>query len=99
MEFPAHIYWTILFALLGLFDGIFHFYSKFDRTFCKQTVETLIRLPCLYMSHILKDARLKWVKNHEKLFFNQNICCGYSKEPSQLDGSLEHSKQMLKNNG
>ena len=24
------------------------------------------------------------------LFLNQNICCGYSKEPSQWDGSFEH---------
>ena len=30
------------------------------------------------------------------LFLNQNICCGYSKEPSRWDGSLEHPKQMLK---
>ena len=30
------------------------------------------------------------------LFLNQNICCGYSKEPSQRDGSFEHPKQMLK---
>ena len=34
-----------------------------------------------------------------KLFFlllNQNICCGYSKEPSQWDGSFEHPEQMFK---
>ena len=34
-----------------------------------------------------------------KLFFffrNQNICCGYSKEPSQWDGSFEHPKHMFK---
>ena len=30
------------------------------------------------------------------LFLNQNICCGYSKEPSQCDGSFEHPKHMLK---
>ena len=30
------------------------------------------------------------------LFFNQNICCGYSKEPSHWDGSFEHPKHMLK---
>ena len=30
------------------------------------------------------------------LFFNQNTCCGYSKEPSRWDGSFEHPKQMLK---
>ena len=31
------------------------------------------------------------------LFLNQSICCGYSKEPSQRDGSFEHTKHMLKN--
>ena len=30
------------------------------------------------------------------LFLNQNICCGYSKEPSQWEGSFERPKHMLK---
>ena len=30
------------------------------------------------------------------LFLNQNICCGYIKEPSQWDGSFEHPKHMLR---
>ena len=30
------------------------------------------------------------------LFFDQSICCGNSKEPSQCDGSLDHPKQMVK---
>ena len=30
------------------------------------------------------------------LFLIQNICCGYSKEPSQWDGSFEHPKHMFK---
>ena len=30
------------------------------------------------------------------LFLNQNICCGYSKEPSRRDSSFEHQKHMLK---
>ena len=30
------------------------------------------------------------------LFLIQNICCGYSKEPPQCDGSFEHPKHMLK---
>ena len=30
------------------------------------------------------------------LFLIQNICCGYSKEPSQGDGSFEHPKHMFK---
>ena len=29
------------------------------------------------------------------LFLNQNICCGYSKEPSQRDGSFELPKHMF----
>ena len=30
------------------------------------------------------------------LFLNKNICCGYSKEPSQCDGSFVPLKHMLK---
>ena len=30
------------------------------------------------------------------LFLDQNICCGYSKELSQLDSSFDHPKHMLK---
>ena len=30
------------------------------------------------------------------LFLSQNICCGYSKEPSWWDGSFEHPKHMFK---
>ena len=51
--------------------SIFHFYSNFNLTFCKQLVETLIRRRVLRrliwvctvcsMSH-KKDARLIWVK-------------------------------------
>ena len=29
-------------------------------------------------------------------FLIQNICCGYSNEPSQGDGSFEHPKHMFK---
>ena len=38
------------------------------------------------------------VRNENLIFLvlNQNICCGYSKEPSQWDGSFEHPKHMLK---
>ena len=34
-------------------------------------------------------------KNLIFLFLNQKICCGYSKELSQWDGSFEHPKHML----
>ena len=35
-------------------------------------------------------------KKNTFLFLSQNICCGYSKEPSQWDSSLEHPKHRLK---
>ena len=69
MEFPTLINWTSPFPFYGLLSGIFYFYSNFNRTFCAQTVEALIRhciLQCLiwvctvFNSHI-KDARLTWV--------------------------------------
>ena len=59
------------FSFKGLLGGIFHFYSNFNRTVCKQTVETdqtphsaatdlgLHSLPMSYK----KDARLIWVKS------------------------------------
>ena len=49
-----------------------------------------------------KNAGLELRVRHRKtifLFLNQNICCGYSKEPSRWDGSLEHPKHMQKNYG
>ena len=43
---------------------------------------------------------ITWIKRAYQiinfLFLNKNICCGYSKEPSQWDSSFEHPKHMLK---
>ena len=47
----------------------------------------------LHNSHIKIKVR-SWKTIIEIL--NQNLCCGYSKEPSHWDGSFEHPKQMLK---
>ena len=50
----------------GLLGGIFHFNSNFNRTFCMQTVENLIRSRDLWSGAALfaddqkKDARLIW---------------------------------------
>ena len=41
-----------------------------------------------------QDFSLECVTEFFFLFLNQNICCGYSKEPSQWDGSFEHPKHM-----
>ena len=43
MEFPILTNWTSLFSFQGLFGCKFHFYSNLNRTFCKVTVQTLIR--------------------------------------------------------
>ena len=53
MEFPISISRTSRFLILGVLGGIFHFYSNSYRTFCEQTVETLIRCRVL--------RRLIWV--------------------------------------
>ena len=41
-------------------------------------------------------GQTNWLILFYFLFLNQNICCGYSKEPSHWDGSFEHPKHMLK---
>ena len=43
MDFPISIGSASLFQILEVLGGIFHFYSNSNRTFCKQTLETLIR--------------------------------------------------------
>ena len=70
MNFPTHVSRMSPFPILGVLSVIFHFYSNFNRTFCEQTVQTLIRssdldLHCLSMSHT-KEVRLKWVVSAQK---------------------------------
>ena len=61
----SHCYQLILsISFLGLLGGIFPFYSNFDRTFCKQTVETDRGLHCLPVS-TKKNASLIGVKKFE----------------------------------
>ena len=43
MEFPTVINWNSPFLFYWMLGGISHFYSNFNRTFCKKAVETLIR--------------------------------------------------------
>ena len=49
-------------------------------------------LLCIFFSPLDKTVKLKIIF----LFLNQNICCGYSKEPSQSGDSFDHKKQLLK---
>ena len=43
MEYPTVINWNRPFLFKGMLGGIFHVYKNFNRTFCKQTVETMVR--------------------------------------------------------
>ena len=46
LEVPTLLNWTIPFPFYCFFS---HFYSNFDRKFCKQTVATLIRRHILFL--------------------------------------------------
>ena len=50
-----------------MLGGIFHFNQNLNITFCKQTVDTLIRLGLHYLptSH-KKDAKQIWVKKRKQ---------------------------------
>ena len=70
MEFSILINWTSPFSFEGMLGGNFQLYSNFDRIFCKQPVENLIRrrvlwlLICLCTGWLMahkKETRLKWV--------------------------------------
>ena len=63
------------------------------------------KLPCMQRVNQNPDGAMQELSDLQirvhtgKLFFlflNQNICCGYSKERSQWDGSFEHPKHMFK---
>ena len=50
-------------SILRVVGGTFHFYSDFDRAFCKQTADTLPSDLGLYSSPLSykQEARLIWV--------------------------------------
>ena len=51
------------------------------------------------MIFIYYTPLVKCITKKKFLFLNQNICCGYSKEPSQRDSSFEYPEHMLKVKG
>ena len=72
-----------------------------------QTMKT--QMKCSIMLHLIKVCIVCYVEKTTFtclqirvctgilffLFLNQDICCGCSKEPSQLDDSFEHPKHMF----
>ena len=57
---------------------------------------TLKNFVYLNLYVIFQAYNKRKIKNIFFLSFNQNICCGYSKELSCLDGSFERPTQILK---
>ena len=55
-----------LFPILVLLGAFFHFHKTFKRTFCKQTVENMIRRRILPMSH--KRTLGVWANKATQLF-------------------------------
>ena len=54
-------------------------------------------IPCAGTNADFASDEYSGLQNQKKiLFLNQNICCWYSKESSQLNGSFGHPKHMLK---
>ena len=71
MKLPTFIKWTSPFSSSGLLGVVFHSYSNFNKTSCKQPVESLIKhcslrasdLDLYYLSMFhKKNAKLIWVK-------------------------------------
>ena len=95
--------WTnIGFSFINLTVNLFHYSTLIEQGLYLHILHfDSHRCPCLTVSFYVQAFRcLKSLVVHtEKLFFlflNQNKSCGYSKEPSQWDGSFEHPKHMLK---
>ena len=77
--------------------------NTFDETLIKllDAGKVFKMILCLTVQNVLewkKQASRYWRMRIGKLFslfLIQNICCGYSKEPSRWDGSFEHPKLIF----
>ena len=58
MQFPTLINWTRPFPFKGLLGAILHFYSNYNRTFCKQTVDTLSWVYTVWLCHTKRTLGL-----------------------------------------
>ena len=108
VEFPCVINWTSPFQFKGLMSDIFLFYSHFNRTFCKQIVETMIGCHVLWhliwvctvclcpTKRMLGLYGLNKILGHKIVYIflsvNLNICFGCSIELSHWDSSFEYQE-------
>ena len=81
-------------AILGVLNRSYDLSNPPNDHLCQIISKLAMYMCCVF------DQNSLYIKSVPKkiifLFLNQNICCGYSKEPSQGDGSFEHPKHMLK---
>ena len=95
MKLPTFIKWTSTFSSPGLLGVVFHSYSNFNRTSCKQTVENLIRhcslwrliLACNICPCPTKNASLIWVKYFWCICYSHQLYCFFM----ELDNDLIYS--------
>ena len=87
MEFQTIINWTSTFSFYGLLGVIFYIFSKFDRKFCKTTVEILIR------RHILQ--RLICVCTVLPMFHNKDVVFIGVKNPNGALGDRENLRNSI----
>ena len=83
---PSNIYISNIY--LSIYSTKYHFQYK--------NIIGMIRIDIWYATGLQLRVRKG---NLIFLVLNQNICCGYSKEPSEWDGCFEHPKQKLKLTG
>ena len=75
---------TLSISLFMLLSPIFWRFLSFKRS------------PLWYGKQYLRTLVKSAYQKTNLLISQPNICCGYSKEPSQWDSSFEHPKHMLK---
>ena len=92
---PVHPHRLVSTFVIKLFIKIL-LHVKFQYRRIYSWVDWVWVVPIYWYTHI---SGLKLTVRNRKiifLFFNQNLCCGYSKEPSQWDGSFEQPRHMFK---
>ena len=90
-----YINWNSQFLFKGMLGSIFHFYSNFNKTLFKQTVETLIRrrvLRCLVRVCTICLRPTKWTQGLNGLTWNQLIKC--KRQMTYINASIEYSQDM-----
>ena len=80
---------------LKIWISIYSINQIYEIIFDPTPLVILIKRNISFVTVVLDQSGSE-TREHNVLFFNQNICCGYSKEPSQCDGSFKNPKHPFK---